>query len=134
MTSARIWSLLGSALSFSRVASSRLGKVSAAISGLSRSGSGNTASKAITTAPSRVRSLMISASLERGRIGEAQHGEADQERKAHQPRVAELPREPPSQYPQALHAIQISRPGGLITFSLLGWRRALAMENEVAGV
>ena len=72
--------------------------------------------------------------LDRGRIGDAQHREADQERKAHQPRVAELPREPPSQYPQALHAIQISRPGGLITFSLLGWRRALAMENEVAGV
>src|SRR5438309_2234963 len=122
MTSARIWSLLGSALSFSRVASSRLGKVSAAISGLSRSGSGNSEAPFIDVDDGDgTRGLHAGVDdlkgierpdtefLDRGRIGDAQHGEADQERKAHQPRVAELPREPPSQYPQALHAIQISR-------------------------
>ena len=66
MASAKIWSLLGSARSLSRVASSRLRKVSAATSGLSRSGSENTASKAITTAPSLVRLVMMSAIRVRG--------------------------------------------------------------------
>ena len=57
MASAKIWSLLGSARSLARVSSSRLRKVSAAMAGLSRSGSENTTSKAITTAPSRVSSV-----------------------------------------------------------------------------
>ena len=66
MASAKIRSLLGSARNFSRVASSRPRKFSAALSGLSRSGSANTTSKAITTAPIRVRVLTMSAMRVRG--------------------------------------------------------------------
>ena len=66
MASARIWSLLGSARSLARVSSSRLRKVSAAKAGLRRSGSENTASNAITTAPSRVNSVTRSAIRVRG--------------------------------------------------------------------
>ena len=66
MASARTWSLLGSARNRSRVASSRLRNVSATASGLSRSGSANTTSNAITTAPSRVSSLTRSAIRVRG--------------------------------------------------------------------
>ena len=66
MASAKIWSLLGSARSLARVSSSRLRKVSAAKAGLRRSGSENTASNAITTAPSRVSSVTRSAIRVRG--------------------------------------------------------------------
>ncbi len=66
MASAKTWSLLGSARSLARVSSSRLRKVSAATAGLSRSGSENTASNAITTAPSRVSSVTRSAIRVRG--------------------------------------------------------------------
>ena len=142
------------------LSSSRLRKVSAAMSGLSRSGSENMTSKAITTAPSLVRLVTRSAIRVRGHghwpnfarlfssistmvtgrafftarvdalegiegpdpklldrrgIGDAQRREADQQRQAHQPRIAELPREPASQYPQSLHAVWISGSGGLIT-------------------
>jgi hypothetical protein len=34
--------------------------------------------------------------LDRSRIGDAQGGDADQQRQAHQPRIAELPFEPPA--------------------------------------
>ena len=66
MASAKILSLLGSARNLERISSSRLPKVSAKNSGLSRSGSENTASNAITTAPSRVRLVMMSAMRVRG--------------------------------------------------------------------
>ena len=66
IASAKIWSLLGSARSLARVSSSRLRNVSAASAGLSRSGSENTASKAITTAPSLVSSVTRSAIRVRG--------------------------------------------------------------------
>ena len=66
MASAKTWSLLGSARSLARVSSSRLRKVSAAKAGLRRSGSENTASNAITTAPSRVSSVTRSAIRVRG--------------------------------------------------------------------
>ena len=54
--------------------------------------------------------------LDRRGVGDAQRREADQERQAHQPRIPDPPLEPPSQCPQPLHAISISRRGGLITF------------------
>ena len=66
MASARMLSLLGSCRSLARISSSRLLNVSAAISGLRRSGSENTESNAITTAPSRVRLMTMSASRVRG--------------------------------------------------------------------
>ena len=46
--------------------------------------------------------------LDRSRIGDAQRGDPHQERQAQQPRNPELPREPPSQYPQSLHAAWVS--------------------------
>ncbi len=66
MASAKTLSLLGSARNLARVSSSRLRKVSAATSGLRRSGSENTTSKAITTAPSLVSSTTRSAICVRG--------------------------------------------------------------------
>ena len=66
MASAKTSSLLGSARSLARVSSSRLRKVSATASGLSWSGSENTASNAITTAPSPVSSVTRSAIRVRG--------------------------------------------------------------------
>ncbi len=157
MASAKTWSLLGSARSLARVSSSRLRKVSAAKAGLRRSGSENTASNAITTAPSRgqfgdeirdpgarprplpelFQALVVDVDdgdrpcgllagidalesvkgpdadfLDRGRIGDAQCGKPDQQRKAQQPGIPDAPLEPPSQYPQSLHAVWISRIDG----------------------
>ena len=50
--------------------------------------------------------------LDGRRIGDAQRGEPDQQRKAQQPGIAEAPLEPPSQYPQSFHAVWISRIDG----------------------
>ena len=66
IASAKTSSLLGNARNFSRVTSSRLRKLSAATSGLSRSGSEKMTSNAITTAPSFVRLATISAIRVRG--------------------------------------------------------------------
>ena len=152
MASAKTSSLLGSARSLARVSSSRLRKVSAATAGLRRSGSENTASNAITTAPSRVSSVTRSAIrvrghghcpsfsrllssmstmvtglcgllarfdaleeikgpdanfLDRRRIGDAQRGKPDQQRKAQQPGIPDAPLEPPSQYPQSFHGFRM---------------------------
>ena len=50
--------------------------------------------------------------LDRSRIGDAKGCEPDQQRKAQQPGIADAPLEPPSQYPQSLHAVWISRIDG----------------------
>ena len=53
--------------------------------------------------------------------------------KADQPRIAELPREPASQYPQSLHAVWISGSGNLITSDLAGFgarRSALCRQRH----
>ena len=45
--------------------------------------------------------------LDRSRIGGAQRGEPDQQRKAQQPGIADAPREPSSQYPQSFHGFRM---------------------------
>ena len=47
--------------------------------------------------------LTRNSSIARG-IGDAERGKSDQQSDAEQPRIAEPPLEPPSQYPQSLHA------------------------------
>ena len=56
--------------------------------------------------------------LDRRVVGDAQRPEPDQEHETHQPCIAELPREPASPDPEPLHAVRLSRCGGLITSTL----------------
>ena len=140
MASAKTWSLLGSARSLARVSSSRLRKVSAATSGLSRSGSENTDVEGDHDGaepgqfgdevgdprarprplPELFQALFVDIDdgdrpcgllaridalegvegpdpnlLDRSRIGDAQRGKPDQQRKAQQPGIADAPLEPP---------------------------------------
>ena len=156
IASAKIWSLLGSSRSLAARGIVEVAhRVGGDQSGLSRSGSENTTSKPIATAPSLVRFVIRSAIRVRGHghwpslarlfssmstmvtglavlwrgidnwnmskvrsrnswIGggsqTASAGKDDQQRKAQQPRKAELPREPPPQDLETFHFSRLPAP------------------------